>query len=206
MPTYLDITRPLHPGTPAWPGDNPVTFQHVAKIASGDAVNVGHLTMSVHNGTHVDAPYHYNDAGQTIDAIPVDTYLGPAQVIDLRGEAAITIDRLKAVPIGPAPRLLIRTGAWQSPDVFPVTWPLMAPDVPVWLAAQGIKLVGLDAPSVDALTSKDLPLHHACDRAGVLIMENLLLDEVTPGDYELIALPLRLQRGDGSPVRAVLRV
>lgn len=205
MSPLIDITRPLHNGTPEWPGDTPVAFDFVARIADGDAVNVGRLTVSPHNGTHVDAPYHYNNAGITIDQVPLDTYIGPARVVDVRGWDAITIERLDAIGAGSAERLLLRSGAWTSPDEFPRTWPLMQPDVPAWLTGQGVKLIGLDAPSVDELTSKDLPIHLACDAAGLFIMENLLLDEAPPGDYELMALPLRLAGADGSPVRAVLR-
>ena len=161
--------------------------------------------MSVHNGTHADAPYHYNDDGIPIDQVPLETYVGSARVVDIRDWTAITIPQLIAIDAGSAERLLLRTGAWIRPDAFPQSWPLMDPDVPIWLNAQGVKLIGLDAPSVDELTSKDLPIHLACNAAGLFIMENLLLDEAPAGDYELIALPLRLTGADGSPVRAVLR-
>ena len=205
MSRLIDITRPLHNGTPEWPGDTPVAFNFVARIANGDAVNVGHLSVSVHNGTHADAPYHYNDDGIPIDQVPLETYVGSARVVDIRDWTAITIPQLIAIDAGSAERLLLRTGAWTRPDAFPQSWPLMDPDVPTWLNAQGVKLIGLDAPSVDELTSKDLPIHLACNAAGLFIMENLLLDEAPAGDYELIALPLRLTGADGSPVRAVLR-
>ncbi len=205
MPTFIDITRPLRNDTPPWPGDRGVDFHHVARIAEGSAVNIGNLSLSVHNGTHADAPYHYNDQGVSIDQIPVETYLGPAQVVDVRGHPAISIDLLKSLGAPSAPRLLLHTGAWTEPTVFPTTWPLLDLEVPAWLAEQGVRVIGLDAPSVDELTSKDLPRHHACDRAGVLILENLLLEAAPAGTYELIALPLRIPTGDGSPIRAVLR-
>ena len=104
-----------------------------------------------------------------------------------------------------APRLFFHTGPWTDPLTFPRIWTLLDPEVPAWLADRGVRLIGLDAPSVDELTSKDLPRHLACARAGVLIIENLCLDDVAPGVYELIALPLRIVGADGSPVRAVLR-
>jgi arylformamidase len=206
MPTYLDITRPLHPGTPPWPGDRHVDFKFVARIPDGSSVNIGNLALSVHNGTHADAPFHYNNDGPTIDQLPLDLHIGPAQVLDVRGHAAISIALLKSLGAGTAPRLLLRTGAWIDPDTFPADWGLMDLDVPAWLASLGVRLIGLDAPSVDELTSKTLPRHHACDDAGVCILENLLLDDAPPGaPYELIALPLRIAGADGSPVRAVLR-
>ena len=205
MSPLIDITRPLQNGTPEWPGDTPVAFNFVARIENGDAVNVGHLSMSVHNGTHADAPHHYHDAGIPIDQVPLETYVGPARVVDIRDWKAITIAQLTTIEAGSAERLLLRTGAWTRPDEFPQSWPLMDPDVPAWLTARGVKLIGLDAPSVDELTSKDLPIHLACNAAGLFIMENLLLDDAPAGDYELIAIPLRLTGADGSPVRAVLR-
>jgi len=206
MPTYHDISRPLHRGTPPWPGDHPVDFKFVARIPDGDAVNIGNLAISVHNGTHADAPFHYNNNGLTIDQLPLDLHVGPAQVLDVRGHAAITINLLSSLGAGAVPRLLLQTGAWATPDTFPTDWSLLDLDVPAWLASRGVRLIGLDAPSVDELTSKELPRHHACDDAGLGILENLLLDDIKPrADYELIALPLRIVGGDGSPVRAVLR-
>lgn len=206
MPTYFDITRPLHNGTPPWPGDRCVDFKFVARIPNGDIANVGNLAISLHNGTHADAPFHYNNDGQTIDQLPLDLHVGPAQVLDVRGHPAITIALLDSLEAGAAPRLLLRTGAWTSPDTFPADWGLMDLDVPAWLATRGVRLIGLDAPSVDEITSQDLLRHHACDDAGLCILENLLLDDVAPrDDYELIALPLRITGADGSPIRAILR-
>ncbi len=206
MPTYHDITRPLHCGTPPWPGDRHVEFKFVASIPEGSAVNIGNLSLSVHNGTHADAPFHYNNAGLTIDQLPLDLHIGPAQVLDARGHATISTALLESLGAGAAPRLLLRTGAWTDPMTFPSHWGLLDLDVPAWLADRGVRLIGLDAPSVDHLTSKDLPRHHACDAAKICILENLDLDHVAPGsDYELIALPLHIKGADGSPVRAVLR-
>ncbi len=205
MSHFIDLTRPLQNDLPVWPGDRSVHFEHVARIRDGSIVNIGNLALSVHNGTHADAPYHYNDAGVTIDRIPIETYVGPAQVIDVRGHPVVSIKLLQSLGAPAAPRLLLRTGCWTDPQTFPQDWTLLDLDAPAWLAANGVRLIGLDAPSVDALTSEDLPRHLACDRAGVLILENLLLDDAPTGIHELIALPLKLRGGDGSPIRAVLR-
>jgi len=202
---FIDISRPIHRGMPRWPGDTPAEFKLVATIAQGSAVNVGRLTMSVHTGSHADAPFHYNDAGAKMDEVPVETYVGPARVVDIRGHATVTTALLAAHNFEKTPRVLFKSDSWPDPAVFPPDWPLMAAGVPAWLAARGVKLVGLDVPSVDHLTSKDLPIHHACDAAGVVILENLDLRAVEPGVYELIAPPLKIRSGDGSPVRAVLR-
>lgn len=204
----IDISRPLYPGAPHWPGDRPTAFHLNARIADGSSCNVGELTLSVHNGTHADAPFHYNDRGATIDALDLERFVGPARVIDARGCDVLTPELLADLgdaEFARAPRLLFRTDAWGDPDRFPSGWPLLDPGLPAWLAARGVTLVGLDVPSVDELTSKDLPRHHRMDAAGLLILESLDLRGVAPGVYELIALPLRLRGADGSPVRAVLR-
>jgi arylformamidase len=204
----IDISRPLYPGSPHWPGDRPTAFHLNARIADGASCNVGELRLSVHNGTHADAPFHYNDRGATIDGLDLARFVGPARVIDARGRDALTVDLLAdltGAELAAAPRLLFRTDAWGDPDAFPAAWPLLDPALPAWLAARGVGLVGLDVPSVDELASKDLPRHHQMDAAGLLILESLDLRAVAPGVYELIALPLRLRGADGSPVRAVLR-
>lgn len=200
-----DISRPIHTGMPVWPGDTPAEFTFANTKAQGYSANVGRLRVSLHCGTHADAPYHYNDAGLKIDAIPVETYVGPARVVDIRGHASITTNLLAAHDFSSTPRVLFKSDTWTDFSVFPMEWPLMTPDVPAWLAARGVKLVGLDVPSVDHLQSKDLQIHHACDAAGIVILENLDLRAIAPGVYELIALPLRIQGADGSPIRAVLR-
>lgn len=202
---FHDISRPIHTGMPVWPGDTAADFQLVATIPQGSVCNIGRLHVSVHTGTHGDAPFHYNDAGAKIDEVPVDTYIGPALVVDIRGQTSITPALLERHDFSTTARVLFKSDSWADPTRFPPDWPLLTADVPAWLAARGVKLVGLDVPSVDHLTSKDLPIHHALDAAGIVILENLDLRAVKPGRYELIALPLKIRGGDGSPVRAVLR-
>ncbi len=200
-----DISRPIHTGMPVWPGDTPADFKLVATLPQGSAVNVGRLLMSVHAGTHGDAPFHYNQTGAKMDEVPIETFIGPARVVDVRGHGVITIALLAAQDFSATPRVLFKSDSWTDPAVFPATWPLLAADLPAWLSARGVKLIGMDVPSVDHLKSKDLPIHHALDTAGIFILENLDLRAVSPGDYELIALPLKIKGGDGSPIRAILR-
>ena len=201
----IDISRPIYTGMPHWPGDTAAEFQLVATIPHGAAVNVGRLALSIHTGTHGDAPFHYNEAGAKIDEVPVGTYVGPTRVVDIRGHATVTTALLAAHDFSATPRVLFKSDSWPDPAVFPPDWPLLAIDVPAWLGVRGVQLVGLDVPSIDHRDSKDLPLHHACDAAGLVILENLDLRAVAPGVYELIALPLKIRGGDGSPIRAVLR-
>ena len=176
-------------------------------MADGASCNVGRLSLSLHNGTHVDAPFHYDANGATIESVDPARLIGPARVIDARGCATLGTELLAqfGATLATAPRILFRTDAWKDPEVFPATWPRLEPGIAGWLRERGVTLVGLDVPSVDALESKDLPIHAELNRAGILILESLDLRGVEPGDYELIAAPLRIAGGDASPVRALLR-
>ena len=208
----FDISRPLFNGLAPWPGDTPFQFELKWKIPAGASVNVGAVQMGVHNGTHADAPFHFqNDAGP-IDQVPLDIYLGDAVVVDLAknfsGDVAreITLADLEpfAADFTKATRLLIKTGVWNDPAIFPVRIPVLAPDVPKWLGEQKVKLLGLDLPSVDPIDSKTLDNHHALAAAGIAIVESLDLAGVAAGLYHFSALPLRITGGDAAPVRAIL--
>lgn len=201
----IDISRPIRNGMVVWPGDTPTTFEFAATIAGGYSCNVGRLRLSMHAGTHVDAPYHFRETGAKIDEVPLAAYCGPARVVDARGRTALTPELLAPFDWSATPRVLFRTDCWENPNAFPETWPTFAPELPAWLGAHSVRLVGIDFPSVDARESKDLPTHHALAGASVLILENLDLRDVAPGEHELIALPLKIHGADGSPVRAVLR-
>ena len=200
-----DVSRRLDPALAGWPGDAPYRFAWTCTRVGGASCNVGRVSLSVHAGTHVDAPYHFDDSGATTDVLPLDPFLGPARVADVRGRPVVRRADLEGFDLAAAPRLLLHTGGWLEPSRFPDSIPVLAEDVPEWLAARGVVLVGLDVPSVDALDSKTLPVHHGLGRHGIAILESLDLSGVPEGVYELIALPLRLAGADGSPVRAVLR-
>ncbi len=204
MPIY-DITHPIHPGLAVWPGDTPYAYAPMLRIAAGDSVNLGTITTTLHIGTHADAPRHFSDAGAAMAAADLTAYLGPAQVMDVRGKAVISRADLATLNFSLAPRLLLRTDGWTSAAQFPASIPIIAPDVPDFLGERGVHLLGVDVPSVDALDSKTLPNHHRLAANGIVILESLRLIEVPAGVYELIALPLPLVGADGSPVRAVLR-
>jgi len=172
-------------------------------------VNVGAVTMGVHNGSHADAPFHFEEGAMTIDQMPLETYVGEAVVLDLThrfetGEKPeITIADLEAAA-ALAPRLLIKTGIWKDSTLFPNWIPVIAADVASWLKDRKVKLLGLDLPSVDPIEAKVLVNHHALASANVAILESLDLSEVEAGSYRLVALPLRIQGGDAAPVRAIL--
>ena len=200
----IDITHPHSDRLAPWPGDTPFEFRFVARLREGASCNVGKLTCSIHSGTHLDAPYHYNESGATIDALPPALFIGPARVFQAQGPDRLTRDIFASLDGRATPRVLVRTNACDDKSIFPSHIPTLAPDVPAWLGQQGVRLIGLDLPSVDQVDSKTLPIHHALDAANITILENLDLRTVAPGCYELIALPLRLSGADGSPVRAVL--
>lgn len=206
MSRVYDITQPIRPGIPVWPGDTDYREERVWAIDPSCPVNVSRLTLSTHTGTHADAPLHYDDAGAPIGSVDLETYLGPALVLHLppgleRVEASHLAGRVSAG----THRLLLRTydrfphAAWDS------AFTAMAADAIEWLAGQGVRLIGVDAPSLDPQTSKTLDAHMAVRRHGMAILEGLVLDNVPEGVFELIALPLRLSHADASPVRAILR-
>ena len=205
---FLDITRPLTADLAPWPGDTRFEYSLVGRIAEGSSVNVGRVTTSVHSGTHADAFFHFDDRGLTIDRFSAERYLGPAAVVDLSAKFSpgssgeITISDLETGII--PPRLLIKTGAWPDSKRFPAAIPVLAPGVAKWMEKRGVKLLGLDLPSVDAIDSKDLRNHHALAAADIAIVEGLDLGEAEAGAYLLAALPLKIVGADGAPVRAIL--
>ncbi len=207
-----DISRTLAADLAPWPGDTPFGFKLIRNINSGDVVNLGSISMSVHNGTHADAVFHFEANGLTIERAPLETYVGRATVVDLtgkfseNGKRSIEIDDLQTheQALTTASRLLVKTGVWRDSTVFPSWIPVITPPVAEWLGAKGVKLIGLDLPSVDPIDAKVLANHHALARAGIWIIESLDLTAVTPGIYNFAAFPLKISGGDGAPVRAVL--
>ncbi len=203
--TLIDISQPLIRGVPVWPGDTEFAFDLAWRKEESGSVNVGRITMSTHTGTHIDAPFHFEDDGSKVIELDPAVYVGHARLIDLFGVESIGAEDLEGRVPGGITRLLIRTGSWRDRDGFPDNITYLRPDAAPLLADRGVRLVGVDVPSVDPIDSKDLPAHHALHANGVHILEGLVLDGVEPGDYGLISLPLPLQESDGSPVRAMLR-
>jgi arylformamidase len=199
-----DISIPLKPGVAVWPGDAPYRHDFTWKKSRGASVNVSQIALSVHTGTHTDAPYHFLDSGKSIDQLRLEPYFGLARVIDLCGRGSIRKSDLVEFDLSETPRVLMRTDSWTDHSRFPESIPVMEQDVPELLAACGVLLVGVDVPSMDALDSKDLPIHHALARHGICILESLWLAHVPAGIYHLAALPLLLVGSDGAPVRAIL--
>ena len=202
----IDVTRAISNISPNWPGDTPVRYELVSRMVDGDSVNVGALSMSTHTGTHVDAPWHYDDAGLKLHEVPLTTWIGPCVVVDAQGVSSLTPELLEGTDLAGISKVIFRTGQPDVWDAFPQDWTVVDPSLPPFLAARGIALIGTDAPSADALTSKDLPGHNALARAGVCILESLALQNVQPGRYRLVCLPLNLHGADGAPARTILEV
>lgn len=206
MKRLWDISPPLHTASPVFPGDTPYTQQWVATLGPGCPVNVSQITTSPHAGAHADAPMHYADGAPAIGEVPLAPYLGPCRVIHAIGvgpliEPAHVIRALDGLP----PRVLVRTCQQAPVDRWVDDFAAFAPATLELLADRGVRLVGIDTASVDPAASKTLEAHQVLLRRDLRVLENLVLDDVPEGDYELIALPLRLVQADASPVRAVLR-
>ncbi|RQS75045.1 arylformamidase [Burkholderia sp. Bp8963] len=206
MDTLWDISPPVAPATPVWPGDTPVTVERVWRMEAGSPVNVARLTLSPHTGAHTDAPLHYDADGAPIGAVPLDAYLGPCRVIHCIGASpVVTPADIAAALDRVPPRVLLRTYAQAPAAQWDPDFCAVAPDTIDLLAAHGVKLIGIDTPSLDPQESKTMDAHHRIRAHRMAILEGIVLDDVPAGDYELIALPLKLGTLDASPVRAVLR-
>ena len=231
MKRLWDISPALHAATPAFPGDTAYSQQWVARIGPGCPVNVGAISLSPHLGAHADAPLHYDPEGAAIGAVDLQAFIGPCRVIHAIGCGPLVRPEHLAHAWGDSPqgrsqgesapfggsdprsggawglpaRVLVRVYERMPQDRFDTALPAFAPETIEWLADRGVVLVGTDSASLDPAESKALESHQALRRRGLRVLENLLLDEVPEGDYELIALPLKLTDADASPVRAVLR-
>jgi arylformamidase len=199
-----DITRTICPGTAVWPGDPPVQLTALLSLAAGDLVNLAQLTMGTHTGTHVDAPRHICADGGTVEALSLSALVGPAMVLDFSACAEVSPRQLAAsLPEG-CQRLLLRTIPLSESGGMPSQWCAISPEAAASLVQRGILLVGVDAPSVDVADVGAGPVHRALLQAGVVVVEGLALEGITPGAYDLVCLPLKLRGGDGAPARAIL--
>ena len=206
MKRLWDISPPISPQSPVFPGDTPYQQTWAATIAPGCPVNVSSITTTPHVGAHADAPLHYDPRGASIGDVDLEPYLGPCRVIHAIGCAPLIEWRhlehaLKDLP----PRVLVRTYERMPVDRWDAQLSAFAAATIERLADLGVRLVGIDTASIDPADSKELPSHQAIRQRDLRVLENLVLDDVPEGDYELIALPLKLMTADASPVRAVLR-
>lgn len=205
--TIIDISKTLKSETAVWPGGKPFKLHEQAKIRDGESVNLTRIDMSAHTGSHIDAPLHFVDDADSCEALDLSIYWGSAQVVTVeKGSGPLYPEDLAGCDLSLAPRILIRSKSSDlDVSVFPAAFVYPSPELADKLGESGIFLFGTDAPSVDAEDSKTLDGHKALHRNGIYILEWLDLSEAPDGLYELVALPLKIDGGDGSPVRAVLR-
>ncbi|RYZ59445.1 MAG: hypothetical protein EOP07_03925 [Proteobacteria bacterium] len=202
---YYDISPPIKPETAVFPGDQPFEREITLDMAKGANIGLSWIKTTLHIGAHTDAPSHYHRDGAAIDERDLNYYLGACQVLDVShvgkrriltkdlGDQAITTERV-----------LFKTLSFRHADPFQMEFTSLSAELIDHLAQLGVKLVGLDTPSVDPADSKDLPSHAALHRNNLAVIEGVDLDQVPAGSYKLVALPLRLVGADASPVRAVL--
>jgi arylformamidase len=200
----LDISPLLSERVAVWPGDTPFRRTTNLSIDGGANIDLSDIHTTVHVGAHTDSPSHYVAGGQSIDQRPLDLYLGPCQVIavSLPRGARIQPEHLPGGTL--APRVLFKTGSFPDPDHFNEDFAALSGPLIHELARQGVRLVGIDTPSIDLCHDKVLESHQAVAAHDLAVLEGIVLDAVEPGAYTLVALPLAIEGSDASPVRAVL--
>ena len=202
-----DISVTVRDGAPVWPGDTPTSCRWMSSIGQGASVNVSAMTTSPHAGTHADAPLHVRDGWPGSHELPLDIFCGEAIVISLpHTDAEIDPEELESLlPDGALERVILKTGRTVALGSFPEAWPTLSEQSARMLLGRGLRLLGVDAPSVDLRESRTLPVHHMIFSGGAFVLENLDLRRVPDGRYELLAFPLKIMALDAAPVRAVLR-
>ena len=211
MRNIWDISGPLTNDLAPWPGDTPFRYELTWRLSETCPVNVGALSMSAHNGTHADAPFHFDEKGAAIDSVPLENYIGPAVVIDLGGRFSQTQLSIGVVDleharsqIADTRRVLLKTNCFPDPTRFPDWIPVLKPEAIAWLSELRVFLLGVDVPSVDPIEAKVLANHHALATRKIAIIESLDLSEIEAGIYQFVALPLKIVGGDAAPVRALI--
>lgn len=204
MTPIYDISPPVSPDIAVFPGDSPFRREVAMDFERGDHLVLSAISTTVHVGAHADAPSHYTASGQTIDARPLELYLGPCQVVtvDSDGPPRILASELPSTLTDP--RIVVRTGSYPDPDRWTPDFRAFSVEAVDHLAAAGAILIGIDTPSVDPANDRILEAHAAVARRDLALLEGLVLNGVPDGRYTLVALPLRLRGADASPVRAVL--
>jgi len=205
---WIDITVALESKMPNWPGDSPVQVERIASLERGDGCNLTAISMTLHAGTHLDAPLHFVASGKSMDDAPLSLFMGPARVVEIRDPERITVEELQELRIGEEKRILFKTlnssRCWQTSE-FMTDYVHLAPEAAQWLVEKKIELVGIDYLSVARFGEEGGMTHKVLLEAEVWILEGLNLADVKPGQYELLCLPMKVRGAEGAPCRAMLR-
>jgi arylformamidase len=205
---WIDVSVPLHSGTVHWPGDPEVSISRISSMENGDECNVSTISMSAHTGTHMDAPLHFLADGAGLDRLPLEAVIGPARVIAIRDPRSVTAAELARHRIRRGERILFKThGAaarWKT-GTFDAEYVYVSLNAARFLAARGVRVVGVDYLSVGGFREDSAETHRTLLGAGIWVVEGLDLSRVKPGRYDLVCLPLRIVGGDGAPARVALR-
>jgi arylformamidase len=207
VPKLLDVSVPLAPGIPVYPGNPEFELQPVKRIADGASSNVSRLVLGTHTATHVDAPKHFFDDGPGADRLPLDLLIGRARVVEVSRRGGITANDLAAAALREDLRVLLKTpnSALWNGTAFKQDYTYLTEEGARYLVEQGVKVVGVDYLSVEQFKKPGAPAHRTLLSSSTVIIEGLNLSEVEPGMYELFCLPLRIEGADGAPARVVLR-
>lgn len=204
---FYDITLPISKRLITWPTDPTVSIRKTHLISQGNSCNLSELKLGSHSGTHIDAPYHFEEKGVKVDQIPLDSLIGKATVFDIKNKEKIDLEDLKLIKLKNCKRIIFKTinsTYWKLPE-FKKDFVYITKEAAQYLADSDVKLIGIDYLSVEKFQNKYADTHHILLRKGVIIIEGLDLSNVNAGNYELIALPLKIEGGDGSPARVVLK-
>ncbi len=207
VPKFLDVSVPLAPGLPTYPGNPIFELEAVKRIADGGSSNVSRLVLGTHTGTHIDAPRHFIDDGDGVDELALDLLIGRTRVVDVPKRGPITAADLAAAGLREDLRVLLKTpnsSLWNSTG-FHEDYAHLAAGGARYLVEQGVKVIGIDYLSIEQFKSAGAPAHRTLLSNGVIIIEGLNLSEAEPGMYEMYCLPLRVAGGDGAPARVVLK-
>jgi arylformamidase len=202
----FDISQTLQEGITVWPGDPEFRIFRISGLQNGQGANVSAIHMGTHTGTHLDAPLHLDNAASGVESVPLSHLIGAARVLEFNSDTCIRTSNLELLDLQGVSRVLFKTSSGETPEsMLDKNYVSLSEEAAEYLAEKGIVLLGIDAPSVDAWSSEDLPVHRILLKNNIAILEGLRLKSVSPGDYELICLPLKLAGCDGAPVRAILR-
>ena len=202
---WIDITRPIYPGMPVWPGDQPVEERPLARIAAGDAYNLSGWVLGNHSGTHVDPPLHMLAGGKSVAEMDLESLCGPCRVLDLT-HITTQVAEADLANAGGATRLLLKTpNSFADPTLFHEGYVALSLQAALRLVEIGVRLIGTDGPSIEQFIAPGYPIHQAILGAEIAVVEGLDLSNVSAGEYEVICAPLRWRNGDGSPCRTLLR-